>query len=583
MPCERLGSTRFQQPAVPGRKSPYDEARLPALPLLPTLQVPLQEGRAGLFDNRRVFPTSRIATPSQNSMTPRNLPPGKGRVRIGASIHSPVAQGRRGISSMNNGQGYRNGPRYRQDNKGKSWQGPPSGPRPQNRPVAAAAPREPLASALRVRNFKLIVSAVGEEQVALRLDVPLQRVRELAEGVNFGNETTHHLEFTLGLRSGFMDLVNPELTPKDIERLKSEPENEYSDAEAVYLPPASTEPAPLLAVSAAAAPTGENLATTSAVPTTEAQLELHADLPAPETEMPRARKTVEAPENPAANKATPPAATSEAPAAPAKKRGRPRKNPLPEAAAPVAASAPAPAPAPAQAEVQVSGKKSPQTAASGPVTEEEKQLREQRRLNLALISSRPGGKSQLSRLVGLSPANISHRLHGNTAMDIGTAAFFCEKLQLPDGWLDQPRKESDVPEAVWALLSQHAAGSPSATKTAAAPRAPRKKAQPAAEISTSLAKPAETPASVPSSLLTEASASAAAAPAQAAVTTATRPAATKAPGAPAAAPAQNAVFAMAESLSPIAEALLKTLSLKARSGKLSEEQALRMLTEVSLL
>lgn len=111
------------------------------------------------------------------------------------------------------------------------------------RPAGPAEPPKNLASALRVKNFRHLLEVAGEEQLAVALDITMHRIRELGEGVNFSSETTHHIETTLGLTSGFMDQVNPTLTAEDIQRLKSAPKQEDS-AESVPPQPPTPEPTP---------------------------------------------------------------------------------------------------------------------------------------------------------------------------------------------------------------------------------------------------------------------------------------------------------------------------------------------------
>lgn len=96
-----------------------------------------------------------------------------------------------------------------------------------NRPARGPGPKwggpDPttLASALKVRNFRQLLSRIGEEQLAVALDFTIGRVKELSDGINFSAETAHHIEFSLGLSSGFMDMVNPALSEADVERIRN--------------------------------------------------------------------------------------------------------------------------------------------------------------------------------------------------------------------------------------------------------------------------------------------------------------------------------------------------------------------------
>ncbi len=581
-------------------------------------------------------------------------------------------------------------------------------------PIAA----QPHASALRVRNFRLLLSTVGEEALGLRLGVSLARLRELEQGLNFGDETAHHLEFMLGLRSGFIDLVNPQLTAIDVERLKSAPENDFvetdamvdrvSDPEPVARstgpevpvsvaartvpaaltvsggspprmtapssapaalpvrvlpssagPPVSTDVPPQVADTIASSSSGSSpaMAQSSSRPakapdtaprtqkarrnaTPEPQPATQAETPVKKR---AARSVPKPPIEPASEPAPPQSTATAAPRTSASSRKKsgiapraaasglaPGANETPastrvtanlRALAPAARSTPAAesapsAPPPAQpspvspashiptpstgpvtGSVRMAGKKTPATAAVGPVDDEELRRRELRRANLALVSSRPGGKSQLGRLAGMSPANISHRLHGNTALDEESAAFFCERLELPEGWLDAPHTEDEVPAHVWGLLAQHAAApahaNPSRPKqTIEAKRrrmpneAPRAPADiPALAQSGPTLALAERVGSAPRSTAPEPLREAAGV----ALGTAAASSRPTPPAFGSGAPArgESSVTESVENpnpeLAPIAEALLKTLALKARQGRLTEEQALKLLTEVSLM
>src|ERR1700675_3662525 len=87
------------------------------------------------------------------------------------------------------------------------------------------------ASILKTRSFKLLVDAVGAENVALGLDSNLARVTELLNGERFTPETAFHIETTLGLQDGFFDQPNPVLSPEMIARLKSPLDFIYANAE----------------------------------------------------------------------------------------------------------------------------------------------------------------------------------------------------------------------------------------------------------------------------------------------------------------------------------------------------------------
>jgi hypothetical protein len=105
--------------------------------------------------------------------------------------------------------------------------------RPNKPYVKAPTARDPAqtASIFKTRSFKLLVDAVGAENVALGLDSNLTRVAELLNGERFTPETAFHIETTLGLQDGFFDQPNPVLKPELIARLKSPFDFFQADAE----------------------------------------------------------------------------------------------------------------------------------------------------------------------------------------------------------------------------------------------------------------------------------------------------------------------------------------------------------------
>jgi len=472
--------------------------------------------------------------------------------------------------------------------------------RPEPRPPRAQPKSEPavLASAIRLKNFRQLHELVGEENLAMALELPLQRVRELHEGINFSDETTFHLENTLGLRSGYFDQVNPQLSDDEVKRLKS-PLEHASPAERLPEPPTNQE-----------------------IP------------------VPHSAKVVAADTNQSKAVLALPAATGKAAKGSASKNPTPKQDVVPASSEeqqqslieqndmqtqPVEATAPAAAPAAPKR----------RTRASGPIDTDELRRREVRRANLGLITEMPGSKSRLARLTGMSPANISHRLHGNKNFDEGDATFFGEKLNLPEGWFNEPHTEEDVPDNVMELLggsprsnvasnrggrpSQRPRASTSAAQSApAAPNAPANLEMPAtseagltlrhagvssASQATSELEPAmaggmsltgvrPAPSTRPQAAAiatatpeADAGPMVAAAPAvvpAVAPVTAAAPVATAAPAA-APSPVAAVLATLDASLNPIAEALIKTLALKARQGKLSEELAFKFLSEAMAL
>jgi hypothetical protein len=62
----------------------------------------------------------------------------------------------------------------------------------------------------------------------------------------------------------------------------------------------------------------------------------------------------------------------------------------------------------------------------------------------------------------MSAFNIADRLHGKKRMDSIEAHRFTERLGLPPGWLDTPRTEAEIPESVSRMLAPASRGRVSA-------------------------------------------------------------------------------------------------------------------------
>ena len=82
----------------------------------------------------------------------------------------------------------------------------------------------------------------------------------------------------------------------------------------------------------------------------------------------------------------------------------------------------------------------------------EEELLELRRLNLHVLTAQPGSKGKLGEILGMSPANISHRLHGLKKLDDEQVMLITTALEMDPKWFDSPRKEKDVPASVHKLL-----------------------------------------------------------------------------------------------------------------------------------
>jgi hypothetical protein len=394
---------------------------------------------------------------------------------------------------------------------------------------------------VRVRNFRLLADAAGGEvNLAAALDVPMSRARDLAEGLGFSDEAAHHIETVLGLSSGFLDQVNPVLTPQTREALR---QGHAGDA--------------------SSGASGAEAARSLAAPATTSVPE---PMPAPPAQ-PRPLSLVEA-----------------APQDPGQARG------------------------PAQSQPPGTGAQEDEAAQIA--------LRVVRRQNLAVLTQNPGAKSRLAQLVGMTPVNISHRLHGDKHFDRQTADLFCSRLGLAENWFDSPRTTADIPAQVLSLLTplpragaaSAEGATASATKRSAAagkkagkrasrkretvpfepahaavparrgrpPRARETPAPPAPASAVGLALAPEAP--TPSPAFAPAAKVKDAAFAPPSPITALPP---KPPSAVQPQPAPSAPAVPA--LGPIAEALLKTLSLKAQAGRLTEAAALALLTEAAAL
>ncbi len=270
----------------------------------------------------------------------------------------------------------------------------------QNKPYVKAPPaRDPAhtASIFKTRSLKLLVDAVGAENIALGLDSNLARVSELLNGERFTPETAFHIETTLGLPDGFFDQPNPVLTPETIERLKSPLDFIHTNAE------------PEIAYEQVLKPTSVMQANHTAL----------TDRLPREPEMPK--KT-----NGAALRAV---AKSNTPAA------------KPAAATPLKS---------ASAKGKASSKS--ETQHSLPLNDVSA-LEKVRRANLHVLTSPKGSKVRLAAVMEMSESNMANRFYGQKRMDETEANRFTERLGLQAGWLDVPHSVTDVPKSVSELLT----------------------------------------------------------------------------------------------------------------------------------
>ncbi|SOE97661.1 hypothetical protein SAMN05414139_10810 [Burkholderia sp. D7] len=295
-----------------------------------------------------------------------------------------------------------------------------------NKPYVKAPPtRDPAqtASIFKTRSFKLLVDAVGAENIALGLDSNLTRVAELVNGERFTPETAFHIETTLGLPDGFFDQPNPVLTPETIGRLRSPLDFIHANAEPESTYEQVLKPAPVT------------------------QANHHPTL------------TDRLPREPEMPKKT----NGGSPRAVAKSNTTAAK---PATATPLK-SAPAKVKAPSKSGAQQSLPLNDVAA-----------LENIRRANLHVLTSRKGSKVRLGAVMEISDSNMANRFYGQKRMDDAEANRFTERLGLPTGWLNVPRSVTDIPESVSDLLvppSRHHASAQQELPPAVEPKAPAAK------------------------------------------------------------------------------------------------------------
>ena len=432
----------------------------------------------------------------------------------------------------------------------------PSNQRGQPYVKAPAQDSTQTASIFRTRSFQFLVDAVGAENIAIALESSMTRVAELTKGERFTPETAFHMETTLGLPHGFFDQPNPGLTAEAIARLKS----------------------PLDFIQSHDGPDAESEAHRAAsVLTVDEQPSLKDSL-SKEAQMPRK-----------AIGGTPRAVKH----SPGKTAGQP--------------------------EAQMPRKTSRSKYRTSPETTKQQSLalndgadvENIRRANLHTLTSRNGSKARLGVVMEMSGSNMAHRLHGKKRMDTVEANRFTERLGLPAGWLDTPRSEAEIPASVSRLLAPASRGRVSAqqheslasatkedvpAKAAGAKARARRKAGDPASLSPVSADVAGEKGAIATSQQNHVNGfpedftsrrpeesddgAAAATPAT--------PESFAASAVPQRNPAALPVASVTgldnlHGIEPIAEALLKTLAGKARSGRLDELKALELLQRAILL
>jgi hypothetical protein len=427
----------------------------------------------------------------------------------------------------------------------------------QNKPYVNAPPtRDPAqtASIFKTRSFKLLVDAVGAENIALGLDSNLTRVAELANGERFTPETAFHIETTLGLPDGFFDQPNPVLTPEIIARLRSPLDFIHANAE-----PESTYEQVLKSVPATQV---------NHHPTSTDRLPKEPEMPK-KTNGGSPRAVAKSNTTAAKHATATPPKSAPAKAKASSKSGAQQTLPLNDAAA----------------------------------------LENIRRTNLHVLTSRKGSKVRLGAVMEISDSNMANRFYGQKRMDDAEANRFTERLGLPTGWLDAPRSVTDVPESVSDLLV------PASRRRASTQQEPPPAIEPKATVAK---KPVNTKVRTagariaplhdadgtgdPTGVAAETNAvmgqqdqavpSAAESAIRQPVDTGVSFSAARQQFAPALvtqgiAEPRSLTWATSlddlQGIEPIAEALIKTLAGKARTGRLDEMKALELLRQAVLL
>jgi len=397
----------------------------------------------------------------------------------------------------------------------------------------------------------LLVDAVGAENIALGLDSNLARVSELLNGERFTPETAFHIETTLGLADGFFDQPNPVLTTETIARLRSPLDFIHANTEPEIAYEQVVKPAPV---------TQANDHST-----------LIDRLPR-EPEMPKktngASPRTVAKSNTTAAK---PVATTPAQSAPGKVKGSSKSEaqqslPLNDVAA----------------------------------------LEKIRRANLHVLTSRKGSKVRLAVVMEISESNMANRFYGQKRMDDTEANRFTERLGLPTGWLDVPRAVTDVPESVLDLLIPPSRDHVSAEQEP--PPAIEPKAAAVKKPASTKAKNAGAQSALPDNADVTSGIKDVAAETKAVTGQLDQAVSTTAETAIPQPVAKDVSFSAAhhratpapvtqvimephrlasatslddfQGIEPIAEALLKTLAGKARTGRLDEVKALQLLQQI---
>ncbi|WP_408495950.1 hypothetical protein [Paraburkholderia sediminicola] len=225
-----------------------------------------------------------------------------------------------------------------------------------------------------------------------------------------------------------------------------------------------------------------------------------------------------------------------------------------------------------------------------------------RRANLHVLTSRKGSKLRLSAVMSISASNLDNRLYGQKRMDDAEAVRFTERLGLPTAWLDVPRSVTDIPEPVTALLDPQS-GRPAPDQrelpaavepeAAVARKSTGRKAKTASDRHAQPSEADHTSAAAVTKAIVEQQDSGLPPASDLAIRQTVDndipPSAShqQPPTAPVtevvAEPRRSAPVTSLDDLTgiePIAEALIKTLAGKARTGRLDEMKALELLRQI---
>ncbi|MEM5372663.1 hypothetical protein V4C53_42535 [Paraburkholderia azotifigens] len=303
---------------------------------------------------------------------------------------------------MNQARGRYAGPRRNGQRQPHHEKKPP--PQRPGRPYVKAPPPDAAqtASIFKTRSFQFLVDAVGAENIAIALESNMTRVAELMKGERFTPETAFHMETTLGLPHGFFDQPNPALADETIARLKSP--LDFVQIEGFDAESEAPEPAPVRTVD----------------PQPVAENSLSEEAPMPKKVAGGSPRAV-----------------------------RNRRSDMPE-------QPESRAPLKASRSKDIPSAKAPQQQPLA--LSDSAEVENIRRANLRLLTRRNGSKVRLGVVMEMSGFNIADRLHGKKRMDRVEANRFTERLGLPVGWLDTPRSEGEIPEGVSRLLTPASRG-----------------------------------------------------------------------------------------------------------------------------